>query len=137
MIYWSPQVLTINQYLHIRYELVAVNESETAKYGYVQAGLNQIINKVTNINSFANREKKIRLRYILLPHLKEVDISTLCIVPTPERALYMDFSYPVAIESYKLLVPKPGKESRLFGPIRPFENMVTSFIHETNIFLFM
>lgn len=37
----------------------------------------------------------------------------------------MEFSYPVAIESYKFMVPKPGEESRLFGPVRPFQYPVS------------
>ncbi|KAK4002271.1 hypothetical protein OUZ56_004111 [Daphnia magna] len=78
------------------YTFFPVDSAESAKLGSVQAGLNQLIKK-------------------------EVDISTLCIVPTLERAQYMEFSYPVAIESYKFMVPKPGEESRLFGPVRPFQ----------------
>ncbi|XP_059350480.1 glutamate receptor ionotropic, delta-2-like [Daphnia carinata] len=78
------------------YTFFPVDSAESAKLGSVQAGLNQLIKK-------------------------EVDISTLCIVPTLERTQHMEFSYPVAIESFKLLVPKPGEESRLFGPVRPFQ----------------
>jgi hypothetical protein len=37
----------------------------------------------------------------------------------------MEFSYPVAIESYKFMVPKPDEESRLWGPIRPFQYSVS------------
>lgn len=41
----SNIVLTIFWYYQ-RYDLVAVDDLETAQYGSVQAGLNQIINKV-------------------------------------------------------------------------------------------
>ncbi len=90
---------------------------------------------------------------------QEVDISTLCFLPTLERLTitsvsvvgiyltnlnrkflissrtqYMEFSYPVAIESYKFMVPKPDEESRLWGPIRPFQYSV-SYIAVFKLFL--
>jgi hypothetical protein len=46
----------------------------------------------------------------------------------------MEFSYPVAIESYKFMVPKPDEESRLWGPIRPFQYSV-SYIVVFKLFL--
>ena len=41
------------------------------------------------------------------------------------RAQYMEFSYPVAVESYKFMVPNPEEESRLLAPIRPFQYAVS------------
>ena len=32
----------------------------------------------------------------------------------------MDFSYPVAIQSFQLMVPRPEEESRLYRTVRPF-----------------
>ncbi|XP_046441836.1 glutamate receptor ionotropic, delta-1-like [Daphnia pulex] len=92
------------------YDLFPVNNTEIAKLGTVLAGLNQIINK-------------------------EVDISTLCFLPTLERTQYMEFSYPVAIESYKFMVPKPDEESRLWGPIRPFQYSVWGCILLSIVFV--
>ena len=73
-----------------------MSDAESAKYGSVQAGLNQI------------------------------DISTLGIVPTIDRSQIMEFSYPLAIESFKLLVPKP-EESHLFAFVRPFQFSVKHY----------
>ena len=82
--------------LQYSYDYVPVSDGENAKYGSVQAGLNQI------------------------------DISTLGIVPTIDRSQIMEFSYPLAIESFKLLVPKP-EESHLFAFVRPFQFSVKHY----------
>ena len=39
----------------------------------------------------------------------------------------MEFSYPLAIESFKLLVPKPEEESHLFAFVRPFQFSVKHY----------
>ena len=36
----------------------------------------------------------------------------------------MDFSYPVSIDQYRLVVPAPAKESSLFAITRPFQYQV-------------
>ena len=48
----------------------------------------------------------------------------------------MEFSYPLAIESFKLLVPKP-EESHLFAFVRPFQFSVKHYHFEiTNMIIF-
>ena len=37
----------------------------------------------------------------------------------------MDFVYAIVTETFDLVVPVPGEESRLFAFIRPFQPMVT------------
>lgn len=48
---------------------------------------------------------------------------------TPDRKKVIDFSYPFWIGPFKLLVPKPEEESRLFAFIRPFQPLVFNSIN--------
>jgi len=59
---------------------------------------------------------------------QDIDINTAGMMSTPDRKKVIDFSYPFWIGPFKLLVPKPGEESRLFAFIRPFQPLVNNSI---------
>ena len=45
--------------------------------------------------------------------------------PDPDRVRLVDFTGPVAVTRYHLLNPYPKEESRLYGPVRPFQLQVS------------
>ena len=46
----------------------------------------------------------------------------------------MAFSFPVVLDSYRLLTPRPGEESRLFAFIGPFQSSVFHFFRYSSDF---
>jgi glutamate receptor, ionotropic, invertebrate len=50
-----------------------------------------------------------------------VDFNAYGFIPTIERVKDFDFTIPVQQDQYRFLVKYPEAESRLWGPIRPFQ----------------
>ena len=48
------------------------------------------------------------------------------LIPSLERSQWMDFTIPVGIERYRLLLSYPKEEGRLTAIIRPFKSNVCS-----------
>ncbi|XP_046446908.1 uncharacterized protein LOC124196138 [Daphnia pulex] len=64
---------------------------------------------------------------------REVDGSPVGFIPTPERAIKMDFAYFLTAEPHAMVVPRPGEEPRLFAFIRPFQSSVWLLIFIASI----
>ena len=71
------------------------------------------------------------IRYLLLLFLceQEIDGLTSGMIATPERKRVMNFAYIFWAEPHTMVVPRPGKEPRLFAFIEPFQSNVAIFIH--------
>ena len=57
--------------------------------------------------------------------LKRVDVVTIGLVPSSDKMRYMEFAPPSMVMPYQFLLPVPDEESRLLGPIRPFQPTVS------------
>ena len=58
---------------------------------------------------------------------KEADFNAYSYVPTIQRVRLMDFTIPFHFSQYCFVVRYPEAESRLYGPIRPYQKLVTTF----------
>ena len=57
---------------------------------------------------------------------KEADIDGISINPDAEQLKIVDIPYPVIMTPFRMIVPAPVEESRLFAFVRPFQPMVTT-----------
>ena len=66
------------------------------------------------------------MRSIKEPFLnKEGDVTATPFGITADRMAAIDFcTFPAWQESFRLVVPRPGEELRLFALVRPFDNQV-------------
>lgn len=56
---------------------------------------------------------------------QEADVSGTGFVITADRVPIADYcTFPSWQESFRLVVPRPGEQSRLFAIVRPFDNTV-------------
>lgn len=99
-----------------------VKDEDLKKYGFGLAQLQLILDGVriysnTKINFNGNH---------LFYTLQEVDLVAAGIVPSHAKYQQFDFTVPMQIEPYRLVVPWPEEESRLLAPIRPFELPVST-----------
>lgn len=53
-----------------------------------------------------------------------MDFAPLGLIPSPDRNAQVDFSFPTGMEPFRLVVPYPKEESRLFATVRPFQSSV-------------
>jgi phage shock protein PspC (stress-responsive transcriptional regulator) len=53
--------------------------------------------------------------------VQEVDLSAYGYVPTAERIQMFDFTIPALYDQYRFMVQYPKEQSRLWGPVRPFQ----------------
>ena len=57
---------------------------------------------------------------------QEADIDGISINPDAEQLKIVDIPYPVIMTPFRMIVPAPVEESRLFAFVRPFQPMVTA-----------
>lgn len=55
---------------------------------------------------------------------KEADIDGISINPDEEHLKIVDIPYPVIMTPFRMIVPAPVEQSRLFAFVRPFQPMV-------------
>ena len=95
---------------------------EVKKYGIASAQMNMLINDVRIkmlYTQYSNNTKWFKLIYI-----QTVDVSVFGVVQSISKFLLVDMTVPVMIQPFRLVVPFPKEESRLFAMIRPFQPMV-------------
>lgn len=100
------------------YVVVVPTEEELKKFGYNQASLNHVLNGVCMIyNRFWEA-------FIIDFNMQEADVDIMAIAIQAEQLDRIDFSYPIGLNPFRMIVPAPVEKSRLFAFIRPFQPKV-------------
>ena len=59
--------------------------------------------------------------------MQEADVDIMAIAIQAEQLDRIDFSYPIGLNPFRMIVPAPVEKSRLFAFIRPFQPKVQIF----------
>ena len=58
-------------------------------------------------------------------HLQEADVDVMAISILAEQLEYIEISYPISMNPFRMIVPAPKEKNRLFAFIRPFQPLVS------------
>lgn len=85
-----------------------------------------LINFQVQYKSWINAQYDVQVITQFSPLSQDIDGIACSFSISLDRKERMDFSFLTWSEAYRLVVPRPGEESRIFAFVRPFQPTVRS-----------